>query len=44
VVWQQDRADSQPIGRPVNLGDMVGSLGAPDTNFFAVKASFWLAR
>lgn len=44
VVWQQDRSDSQPIGGHVSLGDMLGSLGAPGTNFFAIKASFWLAR
>jgi hypothetical protein len=44
VVWQQDRSDSQPARSPVNLGDMFGSLGAPGTNVFAIKASFWLAR
>ena len=44
VVWQQDRSDSQPIGSHVSLGDMFESLGAPGTNFFAVKASYWFAR
>ncbi len=44
VVWQQDRLDSQPIGSSVGVADMVGSLGAPGTNFFAVKATIWLAR
>ena len=31
-------------GTHVGFGDMFGSLGARGTNFFAVKASFWLAR
>lgn len=44
VVWQQDRSEPQPTGAHVSLGDMLGSLGAPGTNFFAIKASFWLAR
>jgi hypothetical protein len=44
MVWQQDRADSRPSGSHVSLGDMFGSLKAPGTNFFAVKASFWLGR
>ncbi len=43
LVWQQDRADSRPVGNHVGLGDMFGSLGAPGTNFFAIKASFWFA-
>ena len=44
VVWQQDRSDSRPIGSHVSVGDLLGSFGAPGTNFFAIKASVWLAR
>ncbi len=44
VVWQQDRSESVPVGGHVSLGDMFGSIRAPGTNFFAVKASLWLAR
>lgn len=43
VVWQQDRAESTPIGSRASLGDMFGSIGAPGANFFAIKASFWFA-
>jgi hypothetical protein len=44
AVWQQDRSDSQPNGSSVGPGDMLGSLGAPGIDFFALKATFWLAR
>ena len=43
VVWQQNRSGLEPRPGRVRVGDMFGSLTAPGTNFFAVKASFWFS-
>jgi hypothetical protein len=42
LVWQQNRASSEVLGTPVDIGDMFRSLSAPGSNFFIVKTSFWL--
>ena len=42
LVWQQDRADRDPVGRTADLEDLVGSFGAVGNNYFAIKASYWL--
>jgi len=42
LVWQQNRMQSEAFGNRVSFGDLFGSLGAPGSNFFVVKASFWL--
>jgi hypothetical protein len=42
LVWQQDRSETEVLGSHVNLGDMFRSLGAPGSNYFVVKMSFWL--
>jgi hypothetical protein len=42
AVWQQDRADSMPIGTRVNAADMFRSLQAIGSNVFVVKTSFWI--
>jgi hypothetical protein len=43
VVWQQDRAESDPVGARVTLSDMFRSLTAEGRNVFVVKTSFWLS-
>jgi hypothetical protein len=42
LVWQQDRSETEVLGSHVNVGDMFRSLGAPGSNYFVVKMSFWL--
>jgi hypothetical protein len=42
VVWQQDRAESEPIGSRVGLDDMFRSITAAGRNVFVVKTSFWI--
>ena len=42
VVWQQDRAGTETIGTPVNVGDAFRSVTAPGANIFLVKTSFWI--
>jgi hypothetical protein len=42
LVWQQNRDQSDPVGAPVNLRDMFGSVNVPGTNIFLMKASFWV--
>jgi hypothetical protein len=42
AVWQQNRDQSDPIGRRSDLGDLFGSVAEPGTNIFLLKASFWL--
>jgi hypothetical protein len=42
VVWQQDRASTERIGSLVSAGDMFRSMGAPGSNVFVVKTSFWV--
>src|SRR5688572_2493511 len=43
LVWQQDRAAEEMIGRRATLGDMFGSVGASGDNFFAVKMTYWFS-
>jgi hypothetical protein len=43
LVWQQDRAEDEAIGRRASLSDMFGSLRARGDHFFAIKASWWLS-
>ena len=42
LVWQQDRSSSEILGSRVDAADMFRSIGAPGSNFFVVKTSFWL--
>jgi hypothetical protein len=42
VVWQQNREARETIGTRVGLGDAFRSIGAPGSNIFLVKTSFWL--
>jgi hypothetical protein len=43
LVWQQDRSAEIVAPARVTVGDMFGSLGRGGDNFFAIKASFWMA-
>jgi hypothetical protein len=42
VVWQQSRGSQESRGNLVGLGDLFGGLSATGSNFFAVKASYWI--
>jgi hypothetical protein len=42
VVWQQNRASTQPLGT-ASVSDMFSSLSAPGDHVFAVKTTFWIA-
>lgn len=42
LVWQQNRAGSSERGDLVGLGDLFGGFSEVGTNFFAIKATFWL--
>lgn len=42
VVWQQDRADSADLGRPVGPGELGDALTADGRNVLAIKATYWL--
>ena len=42
VVWQQDRAGTEPIGTRVGVSDAFRSLTAPGANIFLIKTSFWI--
>jgi hypothetical protein len=41
-VWQQSRQGSEPNGELVRLGDLFGGYSNIGTNFFAIKANFWI--
>jgi hypothetical protein len=41
VVWQQNRRESDGVGRRIDLGDVFGSLTAEGSNAFVVKTSVW---
>ncbi len=43
VVWQQNRAVTEPIGTRASLGDMLNSITAPGDHVLAVKTTFWLS-
>ncbi len=42
LVWQQDRHVEERLGQAVDFSDVFRSFGAPGSNFFAIKTSFWL--
>ncbi|HUP00450.1 MAG TPA: DUF5916 domain-containing protein [Gemmatimonadota bacterium] len=42
VVWQQNRAADEKIGRLVNPDDLLDSFAADGENILAVKFSYWL--
>jgi Domain of unknown function (DUF5916) len=42
VVWQQDRTESETLGRYIGLGDAFRSIGSPGSNIFVIKTSVWL--
>jgi hypothetical protein len=42
LVWQQDRSDTEAIGNRVGLDDPFRALSATGSNYFAIKASYWL--
>ena len=42
VVWQQNRAGIGPLGESAAPDDLVGTLGSPGDNYFAVKATYWV--
>ncbi len=41
-VWQQNREGNTPNGELVRLGDLFGGYHSVGSNFFAVKANFWI--
>ena len=43
VVWQQNRAQTEPIGTRASIGDMFNSITAPGDHVLAVKTTFWIA-
>lgn len=43
VVWQQNRAATDPIGTRVSIGDMFNSITAPGDHVLAVKTTFWIS-
>jgi hypothetical protein len=43
VVWQQNRAATDPIGTRVSVGDMFNSITAPGDHVIAVKTTFWIS-
>ena len=43
LVWQQNRTEEEALSGRISIGDMFSSAGARGDNFFAIKASFWIA-
>jgi len=43
VVWQQNRAETDPVGTRASIGDMFNSIRAPGDHVLAVKTTFWLS-
>ncbi|MGI9077077.1 MAG: DUF5916 domain-containing protein [Gemmatimonadaceae bacterium] len=41
-VWQQDREGGRAFGDRVRIGDLFDGLSEVGTNFFAIKATFWI--
>jgi hypothetical protein len=41
-VWQQNREGFEPNGELVRPGDLFGGFKSVGSNFFAVKANFWI--
>jgi len=42
LIWQQNRANTLPVGDFVTLGSRWDTVTAPGDNFFAIKLSYWL--
>lgn len=42
LVWQQNRAGGNERGDLVGINDLFGGLSEVGTNFFAIKATFWV--
>jgi hypothetical protein len=42
VVWQQNRTETETIGRYITVGDAFRSIASPGSNIFVVKTSLWL--
>ena len=42
LVWQQNREGFQNEGSLVRVNDLFGGLNRVGTNFFAIKANFWI--
>jgi hypothetical protein len=42
LVWQQNRAGETERGDLVGINDLFGGLSEVGTNFFAIKATFWV--
>ena len=40
VVWQQNRAETDPVGTRASVGDMFNSIRAPGDHVLAVKTTF----
>jgi hypothetical protein len=43
VVWQQNRAETDPVGTRASIGDMFNSIAAPGDHVLAVKTTFWIS-
>lgn len=43
LVWQQNRAASDPVGRLVRTRGLLDAFSATGDNYFAVKLSYWIA-
>lgn len=43
LVWQQDRAADERLGRRATLADMFRSLGTSGDTVFAVKMAYWFS-
>lgn len=42
LVWQQNRAGDGPLRERAGPDDLLGTLGSPGDNYFAVKATYWV--
>ncbi len=43
LVWQQNRSEEEAVSRRISIGNLFSSPGVRGDNFFAIKASFWIA-
>jgi hypothetical protein len=43
VVWQQNRAETDPVGTRASICDMFNSITAPGDHVLAVKTTFWIS-
>ncbi len=42
LIWQQSRANSDPVGRLIGPGDLWDATRSAGDNFFALKVSYWI--